>query len=145
MYRRRKLLGSIQMWMLLIIKENMRFQRFQNPTFIHAAEKMGFIDGDIPTAQGVDHPAVCRGTAGGDDGSFEKTLVTWITFFAFIFQCPQVTEFTPLSIACATSTTIEPSLSPLPTRSLSTALPDLRSSRTAFLPITRPPSSPSST
>ena len=82
------------MRMLLIVKENVRFQRFQYSAFIHAAEEMGFVNSDVPAAQGMDHPAVRRGTAGGNDGSFEKTLVIWITFLPFIFQIPQIAEFT---------------------------------------------------
>ena len=66
------------MRVLLIVKENVRFQRFQYSALIHTAKEMGFINGDIPAAEHVDHPTVRRGTAGGDDGSFEKTFVIWI-------------------------------------------------------------------
>ena len=81
------------MRMLLIVKENMGLQSFQYSAFIHAAEEMGFVNGNVPAAERVDHPAVRRGTAGGNDGSFEKTLVFRITFLPFIFQIPQVAEF----------------------------------------------------
>ena len=80
------------MRMLLIVKENMGLQRFQYSALIHAAEEMGFIHGNVPAAERVDHPAVSRGTAGGNDGSFEKTLVIWIALLPFIFQIPQIAE-----------------------------------------------------
>ena len=74
------------MRMLLIVKENMRLQSFQYSALIHAAQEMGFVNGDVPAAQGMDHPAVGGGTAGGDNGSFQKTFVSGIAFFFFIFQ-----------------------------------------------------------
>ena len=81
------------MRVLLIVEEDVRFQCFQNPSFVHAAEEVGFIDGDVPAAQGVDDPAVGRGTAGGDDGGFEEAIVSWIALFSFIFKCPQISQF----------------------------------------------------
>ena len=93
MHRWRKFLGGIQMRMLLIVKEDVRSQCFQYSAFIHAAEEMSFVNGDVPAAERVDHPAVSRGTAGGNNGGFKKTLVFRITFLPFIFQSPQIAEF----------------------------------------------------
>ena len=81
------------MRMLLIVKENMGLQRFQYSAFIHAAQEMGFVNSDIPAAERMDHPAVRRGTAGGNNGSFEKTFILRVALFPFIFQSPQVTQF----------------------------------------------------
>ena len=48
--------------MFLVIEKDVRFQRFQNAPFIHAAKKMGLINGDVPAAQSVDDSAVRRRT-----------------------------------------------------------------------------------
>ena len=92
MHRRRESLCGIQMGMLLIVEENVRAQSFQDASFVHAAKEMGFVDRDIPGAQGVDDALMGGRAAGCHDGGLQETAIIAVLFLPFVLQRTEVAK-----------------------------------------------------
>ena len=89
----RECLRRIQVGMLLVVEEDVRTQRLQNAPFVHAAQEMRLIDGDVPGTERVDDAFVRGCASGGDDGGLEKTAIVAVALFALVFQYAQIAKF----------------------------------------------------
>lgn len=81
------------MGMPLVVEEDVRAQGFQDASFVHAAEKMGFVDSDVPGAQCIDDALVGWCAAGRHNGGLQETSVIAVLFLPFVFQRAEVAEF----------------------------------------------------
>ena len=76
----------------LIIKENMRAERSEYVALGNTSHEERLVNAHAPRHQCADHALMGRRASGGDDRGFEKTVVSGVALFSFIFESPQIAE-----------------------------------------------------
>ena len=92
MYRWRKILGRIQMRMLLIVEKDVRSQDRTYPSLTHSSQEMSLIHGNVPAPKRSNNPPMRRSAPGGHNGRFEESFIIAIQLLMFVPEFTQIPE-----------------------------------------------------
>ena len=76
----------------LVVEVDVRTELLQDAAFVHAAEREGLVDGDVPVSERGGETPLCRAVARGDDGGSEKSVVVRIGAAAVLLHGVQAAE-----------------------------------------------------